>query len=58
MESKKYLHSRTTVFQELTAEIPALKDILGAKVLAWLPDSTTTDHISPAGAISADFSCW
>ncbi|HEX9970895.1 MAG TPA: aconitate hydratase, partial [bacterium] len=27
-------------------------DILGAKVLAWLPDSTTTDHISPAGAIS------
>ncbi len=39
-------------FKHITAEIPPLKDIVGAKVLAWLPDSTTTDHISPAGAIS------
>ncbi len=39
-------------FKNITAEIPALKNLVGAKVLAWLPDSTTTDHISPAGAIS------
>lgn len=39
-------------FKNITPEIPSLKDILGAKVLAWMPDSTTTDHISPAGAIS------
>ena len=39
-------------FKNITAEIPPLKNIVGAKVLAWLPDSTTTDHISPAGAIS------
>ncbi|MFB9838989.1 aconitate hydratase [Actinoallomurus acaciae] len=29
-------------------------DITGAKVLALLGDSVTTDHISPAGAIKAD----
>ncbi len=40
-------------FKNITQEIPSLKDILGTKVLAWMPDSTTTDHISPAGAISA-----
>ncbi|MDZ7333366.1 MAG: aconitate hydratase AcnA [candidate division KSB1 bacterium] len=39
-------------FKNVTAEIPPLKNIFGARVLAWLPDSTTTDHISPAGAIS------
>jgi len=39
-------------FKNITAKIPELKDILGAKVLAWMPNSTTTDHISPAGAIS------
>src|SRR5207248_7885254 len=27
------------------------KDIVGARVLAWLGDSVTTDHISPAGSI-------
>ncbi len=29
-------------------------DIRGARVLVWLGDSVTTDHISPAGAIPAD----
>ena len=29
-------------------------DILGARVLALLGDSVTTDHISPAGSIPAD----
>ena len=28
-------------------------DIAGARVLAWLGDSVTTDHISPAGSIPA-----
>ncbi len=29
-------------------------DVRGARVLAYLGDSVTTDHISPAGAIAAD----
>ena len=32
----------------------AVKDILGARVLAKLGDSVTTDHISPAGSIKVD----
>lgn len=38
-------------FQAISADIPAIKPIRNARVLAWLPDSTTTDHISPAGSI-------
>jgi aconitate hydratase len=38
-------------FQDLGAEPPPLKDIAGARVLALLGDSVTTDHISPAGDI-------
>lgn len=41
-------------FQEFSKEPPALEDITGARCLVILPDSTTTDHISPAGAIPAD----
>ena len=41
-------------FQDF-AEAPAVpSDIQGARVLALLGDSITTDHISPAGSISAD----
>ncbi len=40
-------------FQGLTATPPPLRDILGARVLAMLGDSVTTDHISPAGSIPA-----
>jgi aconitate hydratase len=37
------------------AKVPApVKDILGARVLAVLGDSVTTDHISPAGNIKAN----
>ncbi|MDT8299217.1 MAG: aconitate hydratase, partial [Spirochaetaceae bacterium] len=32
----------------------AIKDVVGARCLAILPDSTTTDHISPAGTIPID----
>ena len=33
-----------------------LKDVAGARVLAMLGDSVTTDHISPAGNIKVDSS--
>ena len=38
-------------FQNLAPEPAPLTDITGARVLAILGDSVTTDHISPAGAI-------
>jgi aconitate hydratase len=38
-------------FQNLSTEPGPLKDIVGARVLAVLGDSVTTDHISPAGSI-------
>lgn len=41
-------------FVNLTREVPSIEDIHGARVLALLGDSITTDHISPAGAIPAD----
>ncbi|HEY6408029.1 MAG TPA: aconitate hydratase AcnA [Ktedonobacteraceae bacterium] len=39
-------------FQDMSAEAEAVKDIEGARVLAMLDDSITTDHISPAGSFS------
>ncbi|AZQ38112.1 aconitate hydratase AcnA [Streptomyces cyaneochromogenes] len=41
-------------FEGMTMEITPVSDISGARVLAKLGDSVTTDHISPAGAIKAD----
>jgi aconitate hydratase len=41
-------------FEDLTPELPPLEQIHGARALAVLGDSITTDHISPAGAIPAD----
>ena len=41
-------------FDGMPAEPEAVTDITGAKVLAKLGDSVTTDHISPAGAIKKD----
>ncbi|MDT3395528.1 aconitate hydratase AcnA [Streptomyces sp. B1866] len=41
-------------FEGLTLETSPVTDITGARVLAKLGDSVTTDHISPAGAIKAD----
>jgi aconitate hydratase len=38
-------------FVNLPAKPPPLRDIAGARVLAVLGDSVTTDHISPAGSI-------
>jgi aconitate hydratase len=41
-------------FDGLTIEPPPPQPIAGARVLAVLGDSITTDHISPAGNIKAD----
>jgi aconitate hydratase A / 2-methylisocitrate dehydratase len=39
-------------FEGLSLEPPPLTDVAGARVLALLGDSVTTDHISPAGDIA------
>ena len=41
-------------FDGITKTPAAVEDILGARVLAVLGDSVTTDHISPAGSIKAN----
>jgi aconitate hydratase len=41
-------------FDALSPEPEPVEDIEGARVLAILGDSVTTDHISPAGAIKKD----
>jgi len=45
---------RPPYFEDLPADPPPLADVSGARVLALLGDSVTTDHISPAGAIHPD----
>jgi len=45
---------KPSFFDGLGPEPPALADVEGARVLALLGDSVTTDHISPAGAIAPD----
>lgn len=40
-------------FEDLGEEPSPLSDVKGARVLALLGDSVTTDHISPAGAIAS-----
>ena len=45
---------RPPYFDGMTMETTPVKDIVGARVLATLGDSVTTDHISPAGNIKAD----
>ena len=41
-------------FVDLSSGLDAISDIKGARVLAQLGDSVTTDHISPAGSIAVD----
>jgi aconitate hydratase len=50
-EDSTYIHE-PPFFQGLTLEPPRLSDIRGARILAILGDSITTDHISPAGDIA------
>jgi aconitate hydratase A / 2-methylisocitrate dehydratase len=41
-------------FEQMPADPPGVEPISGARALALLGDSITTDHISPAGAIKKD----
>jgi aconitate hydratase len=41
-------------FEGMSREPGSVPDIEGARVLVWLGDSVTTDHISPAGSIRPD----
>jgi aconitate hydratase len=52
-ESSTYIQE-PPFFTHLTRETGAIPDISGARVLALLGDSVTTDHISPAGDIAED----
>ena len=45
---------RPPYFEDMEVEPAPVREIAGARVLAKLGDSVTTDHISPAGAIKAD----
>jgi aconitate hydratase len=51
-EASTYI-ARPPYFEGLTVDPAPLRDIEGARVLALLGDSVTTDHISPAGSIAA-----
>jgi aconitate hydratase len=52
-ESSTYV-KRPPFFDDMPKDPPPAKDIRGARVLAVLGDSVTTDHISPAGSFAAD----
>ena len=45
---------KPTFLEGMTMTPPTPAEIIGARVLALLGDSVTTDHISPAGSIKAD----
>jgi aconitate hydratase len=45
---------RPSFFEQMPAAPPGVEPIAGARALALLGDSITTDHISPAGAIKRD----
>jgi aconitate hydratase len=49
-ETSTYIH-HPPYFENLSLEVPSLREIRGARVLAMFGDSITTDHISPAGNI-------
>ncbi len=51
-EESTYIHE-PPFFLGMTIDPPGIQTIEGARVLCKLSDSVTTDHISPAGSISA-----
>ncbi len=53
-EDKSTYIKRPPFFDEMPKEPQPLTDIRGARVLAVLGHSVTTDHISPAGSIQPD----
>jgi aconitate hydratase len=52
-DSSTYVR-RPPYFEDMPEQPAEVADINGARVLAWLGDSVTTDHISPAGTIRRD----
>jgi aconitate hydratase len=52
-ESSTYVR-KPPYFDGMAAQPAPVTDLAGARVLAKLGDSVTTDHISPAGSIKAD----
>ncbi len=52
-EDSTYIKS-PPFFTNMSPEPAAITDVIGARLLAKLGDSVTTDHISPAGAIGKD----
>jgi aconitate hydratase len=52
-ESSTYIRN-PPFFDGLTLDPAPARDLRGARLLALLGDSVTTDHISPAGSIPAD----
>jgi aconitate hydratase len=52
-ESSTYV-KRPPFFDDMPKDPSPAKDIRGARVLAVLGDSVTTDHISPAGSFAVD----
>ncbi len=52
-EGSTYIR-KPTFFDGMTQELPDMKSIKSARILALLGDSVTTDHISPAGVIKHD----
>ncbi|TYQ18403.1 UNVERIFIED_CONTAM: aconitate hydratase [Acetivibrio alkalicellulosi] len=52
-ETSSYI-KKPPFFNEMKKNIEEQKDLIDAKVLIFLGDSVTTDHISPAGAIPFD----
>lgn len=59
-QGKTYTWTKSTYiqlppfFDSIDSNLPEIKDIKNARVLALLGDSVTTDHISPAGSIKKD----
>ncbi|NNE01303.1 MAG: aconitate hydratase AcnA, partial [Pirellulaceae bacterium] len=53
-ESSTYIHHPPFLNSVTADSKPDITPIRGARVLALLGDSVTTDHISPAGAIASD----
>ncbi|MFY9713603.1 MAG: aconitate hydratase AcnA, partial [Microbacterium sp.] len=51
-ENSTYVR-KAPYFDGMTMELTPVRDIQGARVMATLGDSVTTDHISPAGNIKA-----
>ena len=52
-EQSTYIR-RPPYFDGMDKDPSPLTNVSGARVLAWMGDSVTTDHISPAGSIKAD----